>query len=175
MKNKIIIIGLSLMMFIFTSTSYACNFQISQFGDPKEKVVLEPVPLAFPDQFGGESLAIPIQDLCKNDKSLHGTMVVYLYIENKLSQIQLYRPNMEDTKLMDFAMKKYGTFNLPAGMPKQNWRGSHNWEKENDYIEYILTDIHDGHAEAIEITNKLYVDAMAEYNAKVGEWLDSQK
>ena len=117
MKNKIIIIGLSLMMFIFTSTSYACNFQISQFGDPKEKVVLEPVPLAFPDQFGGESLAIPIQDLCKNDKSLHGTMVVYLYIENKLSQIQLYRPNMEDTKLMDFAMKKYGTFNLPTGIP----------------------------------------------------------
>ena len=82
------------MMLIFTSTSYACNFQISQFGDPKEKIVIDPVPLSFPDQFGGESLAIPIQDLCKNDSSLYGTMVVYLYIENKLSQIQLYRPNM---------------------------------------------------------------------------------
>ena len=149
MKNKIIIIGLSLMMLIFTSTSFACNFQISQFGDPKEKIVLEPVPLAFPDQFGGESLAIPIQDLCKNDKSLYGTMVVYLYIENKLSQIQLYRPNMEDTKLMDFAMKKYGTFNLPEGMPKQRWRGSYKWEIGNEYIEYISTNIHDGHAEVI--------------------------
>ena len=29
--------------------------------------------------------------------------------------------------------------------------------------------------EVIEITSKLYANAMAEYNAKVGEWLDSQK
>jgi hypothetical protein len=175
MMKKITTIILSIMMMIFASTSYACNFQISQFGDPKEKIVIEPVPLAFLDQFGGESLAIPMQDLCKNDKSLYGTMVVYLYIENKLSQIQLYRPNMKDTKLMDFAMKKYGKFNLPEGMPKQRWRGSYKWEIGNNYIEYIFTNIHDGHAEVIEITNKLYANAMADYNAKVGEWLDSQK
>ena len=157
------------------ANALACNFKISNFGDSKEKIVIDPVPLSFPDQFGGESLAIPIQDLCKNDKSLYGTMVVYLYIENKLSQIQLYRPNMKDTKLMDFAMKKYGKFNLPEGMPKQRWRGSYQWEIGNDYIEYIFTNIHDGHAEVIEITSKLYANAMAEYNAKVGEWLDSQK
>ena len=175
MMKKITTIIQSIMMLIFASNSYACNFQISQFGDPKEKIVIEPVPLAFPDQFGGESLAIPMQDLCKNDKSLYGTMVVYLYIENKLSQIQLYRPNMKDTKLMDFAMKKYGKFNLPEGMPKQRWRGSYKWEIGNNYIEYIFTNIHEGHAEVIEITNKLYANAMAEYNAKVGEWLDSQK
>ena len=156
------------------ANALACNFKISNFGDPKEKIVIDPVPLAFPDQFGGESLAIPIQDLCKNDKSLYGTMVVYLYIENKLSQIQLYRPNMQDTKLMDFAMKKYGKFNLPEGLPKLMWRGSYQWEIGNDYIEYIFTNIHDGHAEVIEITNKLYANAMAEYNAKVGKWLDSQ-
>ena len=69
-----------------------------------------------------------IGQLCKNDNSLYGTLVVYLYIENKLSQIQLYRPNMNDMKLMDFAMKKYGKFNLPEGMPKQRWRGSHTWK-----------------------------------------------
>ena len=161
--------------FVLAQTNViACNFKISNFGDPKEKIVIEPVPLAFPDQFGGESLAIPIQDLCKNDDSLYGTMVVYLYIENELSQIQLYRPNMQDTKLMDFAMKKYGKFNLPEGLPKLMWRGSYQWEIGNDYIEYIFTNIHDGHAEVIEITNKLYANAMAEYNAKVGEWLDSQ-
>ncbi len=163
--------------FVLAQTSViACNFKISNFGDSKEKIVIDSiVPLAFPDQFGGESLAIPIQDLCKNDDSLYGTMVVYLYIENKLSQIQLYRPNMQDTKLMDFAMKKYGKFNLPEGLPKLMWRGSYQWEIGNDYIEYIFTNIHDGHAEVIEITNKLYANAMAEYNAKVGEWLDLQK
>ena len=154
----------------------ACNFQISNFGDPKEKVNLEPMqPVLMPDQFGGESLVIPIEDLCKNDKSLYGTLVIYLYIENKLSQIQLYRPNMQDTELMNFAMGKYGKFNLPEGLPKIKWRGSYQWEIGNNYIEYIFTNIHDGYAEVIEITNKLYANNMAEYNKKVGEWLDTQK
>ena len=31
------------------------------------------------------------------------------------------------------------------------------------------------HAEVIEITSKLYTDVMADYNSKVGEWLDSRK
>ena len=158
------------------ANALACNFKISNFGDPKENVKLEgPQPISMPDQFGGKSLLFPIVDVCKNEKSLDGTMLIYLYIENKLSQIQLYRPNMQDTKSMDFAMNNYGKFNLPEGLPKLMWRGNYQWEIGNDTIEYIKTDIHDGHAEVIEITNKLYANTMAEYNAKVGEWLDSQK
>ncbi len=163
-------------LFIFSSFASACNFRISTFGSPKENIKIEPIPpVLMPDQFGGESLIIPMEDLCKNDNSLYGTVVIYLYIENKLSRIQLYRPNMEDSKLMDYAMNKYGKFNLPEGLPKTRWRGSYVWESGNDSIEYIRTDIHDGHAEIIDITSKLYSSAMADYNAKVGEWLDSQK
>ena len=128
-----------------------------------------------PDRFGGESLIIPIEDLCKSDQSLYGTTVIYLYIENKLTRIQLYRPNMEDMKLMDYAMKKYGKFNLPEGLPKKMWRGSYVWQSGNDVVEYIQTDIHDGHAEIIDITSKLYSSSMSIYNEKVGEWLDSQQ
>ena len=100
---------------------------------------------------------------------------MYLYIEGKLSQIQLYRGNMQDHSLMDFAMSKYGKFNLPEGLPKNKWRGSHQWEIGNDYINYVSTNIHDGHAESIEITSKLYTNVMADYNQKVGEWLDLKK
>ena len=173
--RKIIFFIIS-FLFIFNSIASACNFRISTFGSPKENVKIEPIPpVLMPDQFGGESLIIPMEDLCKNDNSLYGTVVIYLYIENKLSRIQLYRPNMEDSKLMDYAMNKYGKFNLPEGLPKTRWRGNYFWESGNDSIEYIRTDIHDGHAEIIDITNKLYANAMAEYNAKVGKWLDSQK
>jgi hypothetical protein len=163
--------------FVLAQTSViACNFKISNFGDPKEKVKLESIqPVLMPDRFGGESLIIPIQDLCKNDKSLYGTVVIYLYIENKLTRIQLYRPNMEDSKLMDYAMGRYGSFNLPEGVPKSRWRGNYFWESGNDIIEYIKTDIHDGYAEIIDITSKLYSAGMADYNEKVGEWLDSQQ
>jgi|TARA_B110000902_G_scaffold164775_1_gene188232 hypothetical protein len=173
--NKFIVYLFGFLL-LAQANALACNFKISNFGDPKENVKLEgPQPISMPDQFGGESLLFPIIDVCKNDKSFDGTMLIYLYIENKLSQIQLYRPNMQDTKLMDFAMNNYGKFNLPEGLPKLMWRGNYQWEIGNDTIEYIKTDIHDGHAEVIEITNKLYANAMAEYNAKVGEWLDSQK
>jgi len=173
--RKIIFFIIS-FLFIFNSIASACNFRISNFGDPKEKVKIEPLPpVLMPDRFGGESLIIPMEDLCKNDQSLYGTTVIYLYIENKLSRIQLYRPNMEDSKLMDYAMGKYGKFNLPEGVPKTRWRGSYVWESGNDIIEYIKTDIHDGHAEIIDITSKLYSYGMQEYNAKVGEWLDSQQ
>ena len=175
MTKKIITVVLSLMILIFASASNACEFRVGQFGDPKEKIKIEPVPLAFPDRFGGENLVIPMEDLCKNDQSLYGTTVIYLYIENKLTQIRLERPNMNDKKLMDYVMKKYGSFNLPEGVSKEAWRGSYNWEIGNEYIEYIATNIHDGEAEILEITSKLYANAMAEYNEKVGKWLDSQK
>ena len=158
------------------ANALACNFKISNFGDTKEQVKLDDIqPISMPDQFGGESLVIPMEDICKEDKSLWGTHVVHLYIDNKLSQIQLYRANMKDNKLMDFAMNKYGKFNLPEGLPKNKWRGSHQWEIGNDYVQYISTNIHDGHAEVIEITSKLYANVMADYNSKVGEWLDSRK
>ena len=170
----------TLLIFLFSvlisANALACNFQISNFGDKKEQVKLDALqPITMPDQFGGESLVIPIEEICKEDKSLWGTLVVHLYIDNKLSQIQLYRPLINDSKLMDFAMNKYGKFNLPEGLPKNKWRGSHQWEIGNDYVQYISTNIHDGHAEVIEITSKLYANVMADYNSKVGEWLDSQK
>ena len=154
--------------------SYACDFKIANFGSPKENIKIEPIqPILMPDRFGGESLIIPMEDLCKNNNKLYGTTVIYLYIENKLSRIQLYRPNLQDHKLMDYAMNKYGKFDLPEGIPKVMWRGS--YISGNDVVEYIKTDIHDGHAEIIDITSKIYSRVMADYNAKVGEWLDSQK
>ena len=170
----------TLLIFLFSvlisANALACNFKISNFGDKKELVKLDALqPITMPDQFGGESLVIPIEDICKEDKTLWGTLVVHLYIDNKLSQIQLYRPLINDSKLMDFAMNKYGRFNLPEGLPKNKWRGSHQWEIGNDYVQYISTNIHDGHAEVIEITSKLYANVMADYNSKVGEWLDSRK
>ena len=173
MKKTLLIFLFSVLISV---NALACNFQISNFGDKKEQVKLDALqPITMLDQFGGESLVIPIEDICKEDKSLWGTLVVHLYIDNKLSQIQLYRPLINDSKLMDFAMNKYGKFSLPEGLPKNKWRGSYQWEIGNDYIQYISTNIHDGHAEVIEITSKLYANVMADYNSKVGEWLDSQK
>ena len=63
--RKIIFFTIS-FIFLFSSFASACNFRISNFGDSKENVKLEPMPpVLMPDRFGGESLIIPMEDLCK--------------------------------------------------------------------------------------------------------------
>ncbi len=163
--------------FVLAQTNViACNFKIADFGTPKESVKLDDsliAPMLMPDRFGGENLIIPLEQICKSNEKLFGTQLIYLYIDNKLSRIQLYRPVMPDRNLMYFAMNKYGNFNLPKGLPKEKWRGNHVWNLNLEIVEYIVTDIHDGHVEIIDIVNKLYLPTIENYNAKVGEWLDS--
>ena len=157
------------------ANALACDVKIIPFGSEKEKIKMELPPLSFPDRFGGESLAIPLQDICKSDKELFGTLVNFLFVEDKLIQISLIRPNLNDSKLMDYAMKTYGEFSLPGGIKKLQFRGNYIWEKGNENINYIYTNIHDGSAEIIEITSDLYLTQLQNYNEKIGEWLDTQK
>ena len=99
---KKIIIYIFGIFLIAQTNALACKFKIADFGSPKENIKIEPLqPVVMPDRFGGESLIIPMEDLCKNDKTLYGSVAIYLYIENKLTRIQLYRPNIDDSKLMD--------------------------------------------------------------------------
>ena len=173
--NRLIVYIIGILL-LAQANALACNFKIADFGTPKESVKLDEsfvAPMLMPDRFGGENLVIPLEQICKSNEKLYGTQLIYLYIDNKLSRIQLYRPVMPDRNLMDFAMQKYGKFNLPQGLPKDKWRGNHIWNLNLETVEYMVTDIHDGHVEIIDIVNKLYLPTIENYNEKVGEWLDS--
>jgi hypothetical protein len=161
-------------LYMSASSAHACDFRKSFFGDSKEKIAIADA-LLFPDQWGGESLAIPMEALCETDDSLYGTTVIYLYIDDELSQIRLERPLMNDKKLMDYAMRKYGSFNLPTTVDKLAWRGNYYWESGNERIEYIAIDIDGGETEIIAITNRLYEQKVFDYNSKIGKWLDGQQ
>lgn len=170
-KNFFII----LFLFIFCSEVLACNFKIATFGEPIENMrKMNPPPLILPDQFGGESLILPIEEICKNKESLFGTSIIYLYVENRLERIQLLRSNMDDKNLMKFAMEKYGDFKLPIGIPIKDWKGNHIWETSGESVEYISTYIHDGHAEILDISSISYSSSFENYLNKVSKWLDSQ-
>ena len=175
MIKKITITILSLIIFIFTSVAYACDFKIGQFGDSREKIKFDPPPMSFPDKFGGEAILIPLEAVCKEDENLFGTTITYLFINKKLSQIRLERPLFNDAKLMDFSMKKYGIFALPAGIKKIDWRGSNLWENNSERIIYTHSDIQGGSLELLEINSKLYEKDLITYFEKFGKWLDSQK
>ena len=175
MIKKITITILSLLIFISASVAYACDFKMGQFGDSREKIKLEPPPMSFPDEFGGEAILVPLEAVCKDDEDLFGTTIIYLYINKKLSQIRLERPLFNDARLMDFSMKKYGIFALPIGIKKIDWRGSNQWENNSERIIYIHTDIQGGSLELLEINSKLYEKDLITYFEKFGKWLDSQK
>ena len=175
MIKKITITILSLLIFVSTSVANACNFKMGQFGDSREKIKLEPPPISFPDEFGGEAILAPLEAVCKDDEDLFGTTIIYLYINKKLSQIRLERPLFNDARLMDFSMKKYGIFALPAGIKKIDWRGSNQWENNSERIIYIHTNIQGGSLELLEINSKLYEKDLITYFEKFGKWLDSQK
>ena len=176
MIKKITITILSLLIFIFTSGAYACDFKIGQFGDSKEKIKIKNfIPMSFPDHLGGEKILIPFEEICRNDESLFGTYALYLYINDKLSQIRLERPNMNDGKLMDLAMEKYGKFTLPAGLKKKDWRGSNQWENDTEIITYISSNLFEGNIEILEINSKKHENNLVTYYGKLGKWLDSQK
>ena len=154
-----------------------CNFRIANFGDTKDKLKLDqnlPKPFLMPDQFGGENLILPLEAICNNNDKLYGTNLILLYINNKFVRFQLYRPIMPDRNLMEFAMKKYGEFIIPGTTSKKDWRGNFRWRINNETIEYIINDIHDGHVEILEITNSFYENEISKYNEKVGEWLDTR-
>ena len=175
---KKLLLKIFVFFIILSEVAMACNFRISNFGDQKEDLNVESLnyePLMMPDRFGGENIMIPLETICKNDKSFWDTKLILLYVDNQLVRIQLYRPLMDDRNLMDFAMKKYGQFNLPEGLPKKEWRGNYLWVKNTETIEYISANIHDGHAEYLEIVGKLYEDKMAIYNEEIGKWLDSRE
>ena len=175
---KKILLKIFVFFIVLSEVAMACNFRIANFGDQKEDLNIESLnyePLMMPDRFGGENIMIPLETICKNDKSFWDTKLILLYVDNQLVRIQLYRPLMDDRNLMDFAMKKYGQFNLPEGLPKKEWRGNYLWVKNTETIEYISANIHDGHAEYLEIVGKLYEDKMAIYNEEIGKWLDSRE
>ena len=167
---------------IFNSNAFAkCDFELIDLGKSKEnlkqklKYPKDQPLMLMPDNFGGETFLLPLDESCKDQESLHGTMGEYLFINDKLERIMLTRANMSDRNLMIFAMKKYGKFALPEGLPLDQWRGNHFWETGNTLIEYLVTNIPDeGFIEAISIQRLKNTTAMNKYYEKVGKWLDSE-
>ena len=165
-----------ILSFLLLSISFsnACDYEFSNFGDAKKSISTKSgmAPIVFPDKFGGESLSVPMIDICE-DKDFWNTKLEYFYIDNKLVRIELLRVQQNDRKLMDHAMKKYGKFTLPVTVEKNKWRGVNEWEKGNELIQFAVIDIPGGHAEVLRIINKLYFKNLSDYHEKVGEWEDS--
>ena len=112
--------------------------------------------------------------LCGENKLLNGSMVHYLFLNNKLIEVKIEKFSFKnEANLMNYAIKKFGDFKRPVGS-KENFRGNNFWNIGNREIEYVSTDIEGGHVELLAIISRLYSFEINEYYEKVGKWLDSQ-
>jgi len=178
MRNKITIIVLILMMLIFTSTSYACNFRIINFGDSAEKLSIVSVFPSVPDQFKGQEIITPLDLICENEKKLLGSNLAFFFVDDKLVQIRIIRVNMGDKNLMDFASKIYGPIRIPENIRVEDWTGVHSWKNDNEYINYVShiekNEKFSDKIEVLQLISKKYENIFIKYNFEKEKWLESQ-
>jgi len=164
-----------LLLFVITTSSFSCNYRIANFGAKPDAIKLDPPPITFPDAFGGKTMVIPLEAICPNETNLLGSTVNLLFVDDQMISLKLERANQNDKKLMDLAMKQFGTFAIPESVDKKNWRGTYTWDKPNEFIMYSSFNIPQGEVEIIKIENKQYMKQFIEYEKKIEEWLNSQK
>ena len=78
---KKILLKIFVFFIVLSEVAMACNFRIANFGDRKEDLNLESLnyePLMMPDRFAGENIMIPLETICKNDKSFWDTKLILL-------------------------------------------------------------------------------------------------
>ena len=155
--------------------SFACDLTFVNFGDKPDKFLENQFALPIKDDFDGETIIIPSNVVCPNNKSIENTMIEYLFVDNQMVLITLMRAYVNDTAIMDFTINKYGKFNLPKGKSKKDWFGSHTWEIGNNLILYVRADTEVGPAEVLEISNVLYLQKLYDWRGKVAEWSESQQ
>ena len=176
MMMKIKFTSLLILFFsILAYPSFACDYRIINFGAKPDAIKLDPAPITFPDAFGGKTMVIPLQVICPNELNLLNTNVKLLFIDDQMISLRLERPNQNDKKLMDFAMKQFGSFAIPESVDKINWRGTYTWDKPSEFIMYSSFNIPQGEVEFLKIENKKYMKQFIEYEKKIEEWLNSQK
>ena len=164
-----------LLLFVITTSSFACNYRIANFGAKPDAIKLDPPPITFPDAFGGKTMVIPLEAICPNETALMGSTLNLLFVDDQMISLKLERANQNDKKLMDLAMKQFGAFVIPESVDKKNWRGTYTWDKPNEFIMYSSFNIPQGEVEIIKIENKKYSKQFTEYERKIEEWLNSQK
>lgn len=175
MKKLNLIIFTFLLHIFFSNSGLACNYRIINFGAKPDAIKLNPPPITFPDAFGGKTMVIPLEAICPNEKILLGSTLNLLFVDNQMISLKLERANQNDKKLMDLAMKQFGSFAISESVDKKNWRGTYTWNKPNEFIMYSSFNIPQGEVEIIKIENKKYIKQFAEYERKIEEWINSQK
>ncbi len=84
--KKYLFISLIISIFLINNAFSKCNFQIMDFGKSKDdlkKIINIPkeAPLfAMEDEFGGETVIIPLIEICSDDEKLLGIKGEYLFI-----------------------------------------------------------------------------------------------
>jgi hypothetical protein len=142
-KNKITILILLTQFILITSAEARCNLELFRFGSSVESIEKQLnldggglLPIA-----GGESKQVvfaPGEEVCKGEKSFEGAPVTFVFLYDKLVEIQTMRLS-EQPMLISWAESIYGT---KVKKPKSFYDAKPNaqwlWDNFNATIAYSI-------------------------------------
>jgi len=139
-KNKIIILTLIAQLLFIGSAQAKCDLESFKFGSSyktlnnKLKLDMDSEINDVPEYF----LFAPGELVCKNEKIFEGVPVNFIFVYDKLVEIQITRLSEEAT-LLDWAESIYGEkVNKPSSfyyeMPNAQWL----WDNSNAAIAYSI-------------------------------------
>jgi hypothetical protein len=145
------------ILLIISEKVFACSVNFKKFGSKPDFGGLTNKPISFNDQTGRLTVFVPIENFCK-DKELNGTMVIFTYVKEELTQIKLERHNFNDRELLNLAIRNYGNFKRTLGKDQKKWVGGYIWQNSNEIINFVAVDNERNRFEKLEITSKKYVN-----------------
>ncbi len=157
-KLKLLILILSLQLLFISSVQAKCNLELFQFGSSQEELKndLKLDEGLFMPAMGGESfqvLFVPGEEVCKNEKVFEGAPIHFLFLYDKLVEIQTMRLSEKPT-LIDWAESIYGEKqNKPNSFYDNRPNAQWLWDNSNATIAYSI------HPDANEVVESIIIQS----------------
>jgi hypothetical protein len=154
---------ISLILFLsFSSISYACNINFLKFGSNPINFPFSTLSKVKKETNDIIIITSPINIFC-NKVELNGTQIEFLFIQNQLVKIKIFRENLKDNLLLDIVISKYGDFKRSLAFEKNTWQGSQGFENSEEYASYSVVIEKNYRLEVIEIQSKQLLNLMTIY------------
>ena len=157
-KLKLLILILSLQLLFISTVQARCDLELFRFGSSQEELKNDLkldegliMPLV-----GGESLQIvfvPGEEVCKNEKAFEGAPVNFLFLYDKLVEIQTMRLSEKPT-LVGWAESIYGEKqNKPNSFYDDKPNAQWLWDNSNATIAYSI------HPDANDVVESIIIQS----------------
>ena len=164
-----------LFIFLQISSAYSlCLTDKANFGDNFNKVK-ENKEIPFLEEsspYDGQ-LFIPGEFICKNNEALKGSGIRYIFLNDKLVEINGNNFYAENLLILQWLEKEFGIAkNKPTNFSNENKIAHIHWEKDSYFVFYIMEKHDEGILESFQVRSKRFDNEYEDYAKKLDDEID---